>query len=76
MYYCTIILFTSIFEKHATALSEHRSYKTCAKDGINANETLRVLCITNKKRVDLRVLIVNNSHFVTPLSVRIFVFKV
>ena len=49
MYYCIIILFTSIFEKHATALSEHRSYKTCAKDEINANETLRVLCITNKK---------------------------
>ena len=49
MYYCIIFLFTSIFEKHATALSEHRSYKTCGKDEINAKETLRVLCITDKK---------------------------
>ena len=49
MYYCIIILFTSIFEKHAIALSEHRSYKTCAKDEFNAKETLRVLCITNTK---------------------------
>ena len=70
MCYCIITLFTSIFEKHLTSLSEHRSYQTCAKDEYNAKETMRELCITN--RVDLRVLISHSGHFVTPLSVRIF----
>ena len=70
MYYCIIISFTSIFNKHLTALSEHRSYQKCAKDENNAKETMRVFYTTN--RVDLRVLIVNSGHFVTPLSFRIF----
>ena len=70
MYYCIIISFTSIFEKHLTALSEHRSYHKCAKDENNAKEIMRVFYITN--RVDLRVLIVHSGHFVTPLSVRFF----
>ena len=58
MYYCIII-----YEKHLTALSEHRSYQKCAKDENNAKETMRVFYTTN--RVDLRVLIVHSGHFVT-----------
>ena len=68
MCYCIVISFTSIFEKHLTSLSEHRSFRTRAKDEYNEKKTMRVFCITN--RVDLRVLIVNSGHFVSPLSVR------
>ena len=46
LYYCIIISFTSIFEKHLSALSEHRSYQTCAKDENNAKETMRLFYTT------------------------------
>ena len=44
MYYCIIISFISIFEKHLTSLSEHRSFRTGAKDEYNEKETMRVFC--------------------------------
>ena len=49
MCYCIVISFTSIFEKHPTTLSDHRSCKTCPKDESNAQEAIRLFCITNKK---------------------------
>ena len=43
---CIVISFTSIY---VLPLSEHWSYKTCAKDENNAEKTKRVFCITNKR---------------------------
>ena len=75
MCYCIVISFTSIFEKHPTTLSDHRSCKTCPKDESNAQEAIRVFCITSKKTSAFKNFYCSQQPFVIPLSYCISVLK-